>query len=60
MERLLWRTGNDCVNSQHVNYYEKDKLPFYAEYVKACHYYDSIVVIEKGYRGYSVVTEFGQ
>lgn len=50
----------DCVNSQHVNCHEKDQLPSYANYIKACHYYDSIVVVEKEHRGISIVTEFGQ
>ena len=50
----------DCVNSQHVNCREKDQLPSYANYIKACHYYDSIVVVEKEHRGISIVTEFGQ
>lgn len=50
----------DCVNSQHVNCREKDRLPSYAEHIKACHYYDSIVVVEKEHRGISIVTEFEQ
>lgn len=50
----------DCVNSQHVSCSEKKYLPFYSDDIKACHYYDSMVVIEKQHRGYPVVTEFGQ
>ncbi len=50
----------DCVNSQHVNESDKNQMPAYAEHIKACHYYDSIVVVEKEHRGTSVVTEFGQ
>lgn len=50
----------DCVNSQFINPEKADMLPPYAEYVKACHYYDSMVVVEKKRRGYSFLTEFGQ
>lgn len=50
----------DCVNSQFVSSEKADMLPPYAEYVKACHYYDSMVVVEKKRRGYSFLTEFGQ
>lgn len=50
----------DCVNSQFVDFDQVGQLPPYAEYVKACHFYDSMVVVEKGRRGYSFPTEFGQ
>ena len=50
----------DCVNSQFVNLDKLNDLPFYADYIKACHYYDSIVVVEKKHRGYSFFTEFGR
>ena len=50
----------DYVNSQFVNFNDKDNLPAYADYVKACHYYDSIMVVEKKHRGYSFFTEFSQ
>lgn len=50
----------DCVNSQHVSNNEAKSLPKYAEDIKACHYYDSVVVIEKKHRGYAIVTEFAQ
>ncbi len=50
----------DYVNSQFIDFDEKDKLPFYADDIKACHYYDSMVVVEKAHRGYSFVTEFSQ
>ena len=50
----------DCVNSQHISDNEIKKIPKYAEDIKACHYYDSVVVIEKKRRGYSIVTEFEQ
>lgn len=50
----------DCVNSQFINPNKVDMLPPYAEYVKACHYYDSMVVVEKKRRGYSFPTEFEQ
>lgn len=50
----------DCVNSQFIDSEKADRLPPYAEYVKACHYYDSIVVVEKKHRGYSFLTELGK
>ncbi len=50
----------DCVNSQFVEFEKADRLPSYAQYVKACHYYDSMVVVEKKRRGYSFFTEFGR
>lgn len=50
----------DYVNSQFVNLEEKGKLPAFAEDINACHYYDSMVVIEKKHRGYSFFTELGQ
>lgn len=50
----------DCVNSQFVDLKNADMLPSYAEYVKACHYYDSMVIVEKKRRGHSFCTEFGQ
>lgn len=50
----------DCVNSQHISDDEMEKIPKYAENIKACHYYDSVVVVEKKRRGYSIVTEFEQ
>lgn len=50
----------DCVNSQFVNFEKADMLPPYAEYIKACHYYDSMVVVEKKRRGYSFCTEIGR
>lgn len=50
----------DCVNSQHISFDEISKIPKYADDIKACHYYDSVVVVEKKHRGYSIVTEFGQ
>ena len=61
--KVLWNIVKnfiDCVNSQHVNESDKNQMPAYAEHIKACHYYDSIVVVEKEHRGTSVVTEFGQ
>lgn len=50
----------DCVNSQFVNLEERGKMPPYAEDINACHYYDSVVVIEKKHRGYSFFTELGK
>ena len=50
----------DCVNSQFVNLDKIKSLPSYADSIKACHYYDSMVVVEKKHRGYSFFTEFGQ
>lgn len=50
----------DCVNSQFVNLDKLNSLPFYTDYIKACHYYDSMVVVEKKHRGYSFFTEFGR
>ncbi len=47
----------DCVNSQFIDWDKMQELPFYADYVKACHYYDSMVVVEKKHRGYSFFTE---
>ncbi len=47
----------DYVNSQFVNLEEKKNIPAVAEIVKACHYYDSMVVVEKKQRGYSFSTE---
>lgn len=50
----------DYVNGQFVDLEERDKLPHYADDIKACHYYDSMVVVEKKCRGYSFFTEFGE
>lgn len=47
----------DCVNSQHVDMDKIQELPFYRDYIKACHYYDSMVVVEKKHRGYSFYSE---
>lgn len=47
----------DCANSQFVDWDKMQELPFYASYVKACHYYDSMVVVEKKHRGHSFFTE---
>lgn len=47
----------DYVNSQFINFEAKEKLPSWVDYINACHYYDSMVVIEKKYRGYSFFTE---
>lgn len=49
----------DCVNSQYVDLGMEKELPSYAVDIKACHYYDSMVVIEKKRRGYSFFTEYG-
>lgn len=49
----------DCVNSQFVNLEKMGELPAYKDYIKACHYYDSMVVVEKKHRGYSFFTELG-
>lgn len=48
----------DSVNSQFFE--DKDINTAISDYIKACHYYDSMVVIEKEKRGYSIVTEFEQ
>lgn len=50
----------DCVNGQFVDWDKIQELPFYSDYVKACHYYDSMVVVEKRYRGYSFFSEHNQ
>ena len=50
----------DCVNSQYVDLGREKELPAYAEDIKACHYYDSMVVLEKKRRGYSFFTEYGR
>lgn len=47
----------DYVNSQHIN--EKKQNDSIADHVKACHYYDSMVIVEKKKRGYSVATKYG-
>lgn len=48
----------DCVNGQ---YFKKDQTNTEIDdYIKACHYYDSMVVVEKKKRGYSIVTEFSK
>lgn len=50
----------DCVNSQFVGLENARQMPSYAEFIKACHFYDSMVVVEKKRRGYSFLTEFAQ
>lgn len=50
----------DCVNSQFVDLDKMQELPFYTDCVKACHYYDSMVVVEKKHRGYAFFTERDQ
>ena len=47
----------DFVNWQHIN--EEKQNSDIADVVKACHYYDSMVIVEKKKRGYSVATKFG-
>ncbi len=47
----------DCVNSQYVDLDKIQELPFYKDYIKACHYYDAMVVVEKKHRGYSFYSE---
>mgnify|MGYP007040737201 FL=1 len=50
----------DCVNSQFVGLENARQMPSYAEFIKACHFYDSMVVVEKKRRGHSFLTEFAQ
>jgi predicted O-methyltransferase YrrM len=41
----------DYINKQHIH--EAVDFPEYGDYIKACHYYDSILVIDKKFRGLS-------
>ena len=50
----------DCVNGQFVDLDQINDLPSYAGHIKACHYYDSMVVVEKKQRGYSYFLELGK
>jgi len=46
----------DCLHTQHIDRQYLKLYPEYADYISACHFYDSMLVIEKKNRGRALTT----
>lgn len=50
----------DCLHIQHMDEKYQELMPQYAGEINACHYYDSVLVIEKKFRGRGQTTMRGE